>query len=320
MIGKITKGADFDGLLKYLMRNGRGEIIATRHLASNTPADMADEMALTASLSARTKKPVMHISISYGPGETPDRSAMLADANAALKSLGLEHHQAAIVQHHDRDHTHFHIAVNRVGPDGKAAHDGKSYARLEAALRRIETDRGWSVVPGRNAPAPDGPRFAGQAKRQDPRQHTAPTEIRQALLTARSEVELTHQLQQHGWHHEVTRRPGKLPGLLLIGPDGQRIAASKIDRSASYSSLQRRWGRTPRKTPKVAGTRKRKSYRLKAHARKAGPQHYALRRTAQLMTQAFLSPLMISAPSIHRPRRSPRRRNLTRSYAERILR
>ena len=310
MIGKITKGADFTGLLKYLLKNGRGEIISTRHLASNTPTDMASEMELTASLSVRTKKPVMHISISYGPNETPNRNAMVSDANAALKVLGLENHQAAIVQHRDRDHTHFHIAVNRVGPNGKAAHDGKSYARLEAALRRIETERGWNVVQGRNAPAPEGARFTGQAKRQDPRQHTAPAGVRQALLTARSELDLTHQLNQQGWHHEVTKRPGKLPGLLLIGPDGQRVAASKIDRTTSYSALQRRWGRTPRPT-KV----------LKPRNPPLATQKYVLQNTARIMPHTLIIPFLIgTARPLPTTYRKGQRRRRSPSYLPRISR
>ena len=310
MLGKITKGADFAGLLKYLLKDGRGDIISARHLASNTPADMAFEMELTSSLSVRTKKPVMHISISYGPNETPDRNAMMTDAVAALKVLGLENHQAAIIQHKDRNHTHFHIAVNRVGPNGKAAHDGKSYARLETALRRIETDRGWNVVQGRNAPAPEGARFTGQAKRQDPRQHTAPAEVKQALLTARSEVDLAHQLNQHGWHHEVTKRPGKLPGLLLIGPGGQRIAASKIDRTASYSALQRRWGRTPRPAKP-----------LRPRTPSLNPQKYTLRNTARMMPQTLIIPFLIgSARPLPRTYRKGQRRRHSPSYLPGISR
>lgn len=202
----------------------------------------------------------MHISLSYGPGETPSRAEMQADAGAALKALNLDTHQAVAIQHRDRDHTHFHIAVNRVGADGKAAHDGKSYARLEAALRRIEIERGWSVVHGRNAPSAEGPRFTGFTKPKDPRQFTVPPAVKQVLLSARSEIEMTQKLGNLGWTHEITRRPGNLPGLLLVGPDGQRIAASKIDRGASYSALQRRWGRTPRQTPHKPKTRGRSGY------------------------------------------------------------
>lgn len=242
MIAKIIKGSDFKGLLDYLTKKDRGDIFDRRNLSAIGAADIAQEMGLAASLSSRTKKPVMHISLSYGPGETPSRAEMQADAGAALKALNLDTHQAVAIQHRDRDHTHFHIAVNRVGADGKAAHDGKSYARLEAALRRIEIERGWSVVHGRNAPSAEGPRFTGFTKPKDPRQFTVPPAVKQVLLSARSEIEMTQKLGNLGWTHEITRRPGNLPGLLLVGPDGQRIAASKIDRGASYSALQRRWG------------------------------------------------------------------------------
>lgn len=298
MIGKITKGSDFAGLLAYLTKNGRGEVMGVRHLASNTPDEMASEMALTASLSARTLKPVIHISLNYSRNEEPSRADLLADAEAALTSLGLEHNQAVIIRHDDRDHTHFHIAVNRVGPDGKTVHDGNSYARIESTLRRIETERGWAVTYGRNAPAPNGLRFTGYASRPDPRQHNIPAAVKLSLLEAKSEVDLRQRLSAHGWRYEITRRPGRFPGLLLISPQGARIAASKIDRQASYSNLQRRWGRTVRQIPKQPTQKTRKAYKRR-HAKR-------LAWTLVKGTAAIAMPVpVLRRYGLHRSKRAP---------------
>lgn len=240
MIGKITKGTDFRGLLAYLTKYGRGEVLDTVNLSATDPADAAGEMALTSMLSRRVRKPVLHCSISYGPGENPSEDEMRADGRAALKGLGLEENQAIVIRHRDRDHIHFHIAANRVGPRGRTVHDSQSYAQLESVLREIEGRRGWRPVPGRNAPGLDEQRFRGPALRPDPRQVSVPAPVRTALLEAKTWKELHHRLETTGWRLEVKKRPGQIAGALLVGPRGEKIAAGKIDRAATFSRLQSR--------------------------------------------------------------------------------
>lgn len=246
MIGKISKGADFHGLLAYLMKHGRGEILDTIHLSSTDPGEVAGEMTLASMMSRRVRKPVLHCSISYGPGEEPSDAEMRADGRAALKSLGLEDHQAIIIRHRDRGHIHFHIAANRVGVDGRAVHDSHSYAQLETALRDIEHRRGWHPISGRNAPGPDGRRFQGAARRPDPRQVAVPAPVRAALLDAKTWKELHQRLQLEGWRLEIKTRPGLRAGALLVGPRGEKIGAGKVDRAATVSHLQARLSPRPK--------------------------------------------------------------------------
>lgn len=246
MIGKISKGSNFHGLLAYLLKHGRGDILASINLSSTDPSEVAGEMALASMMSQRVRKPVLHCSISYGPGEEPSDAEMRSDARAALKSLGLDSNQAIVIRHRDRDHIHFHIAANRVGPDGRAVHDSHSYAQLETALRDIELRRGWRAVPGRNAADPDGRRFQGAALRPDPRQAAVPYPVRAALLETKTWQELHQRLQAEGWRLEVKSRPGQKSGALLVGPRGEKIGAGKVDRNVTLSRLQARLSQRPR--------------------------------------------------------------------------
>lgn len=241
MIAKIIKGRNFARLASYLTKDGRGEVLDMRHLSSDDPEAAASEMQVAASVSVRTQQPVMHIVVSYDPADgDPSNADMRQDAAEVLRGLGLAENQAVMIRHRDRDHAHMHIMANRVGPDGRAVSDSQSYPRAEAALRRIETRRGLSITPGRNAPAPDtGRRMQGDRATPDPRQHSAPDEVRQALLTAGSWDDLHSGLAKHGWRAETVRR-GRGSGLMLIGPDGQRIGAGQIDRSATLSRIRQR--------------------------------------------------------------------------------
>ena len=245
MIGKLRKGSSFEGLARYLMRDGRALVLALDNLASDTPEAAAQEMSVAAAISRRTTKPVLHLSISYAEGEAVTPEMMRADARHVLKSLGLEAHQAVIVEHTDTDHRHLHIMANRVGPDGRAMSDSLSYARVERALREIEARRGWTPVEGRHAPAPaTGHRMTGLRTSRDPRQHPVPDRVRKALMTAESWADLHRSIQSAGWRLDIVQR-GKGSGALLIGPNGERVAAGRVDRAATLTGLRRRLGRDP---------------------------------------------------------------------------
>lgn len=241
MIAKIIKGADFSRLARYLTAGDRGEVLDMQHISSETPEDAANEMQVAASVSTRTQQPVMHIVVSYDPADGDQSNEdMRQDAAEVLRGLGLENNQAVIVRHRDKAHAHMHLMVNRVGADGKAVSDSQSYPRAEAALRRIEQRRGLTVTHERHAPAPDaGSRMQGDRMTRDPRQHTAPESVRQTLLTGGSWDDIHAGLARDGWRAETVRR-GRGKGLMLIGPDGQRVGAGQIDRGATLSKINQR--------------------------------------------------------------------------------
>lgn len=254
MIAKIIKGADFHRLARYLTKDGRGETIDMRHLSSDDPEAAAQEMQVAASVSVRTKSPVMHIVVSYDPNDAePSNADMARDAAEVLHGLGLGKNQAMVIRHRDRAHPHMHLMVNRVAPHGKAVSDSQSYPKTEAVLRRIERRRGLTITPGRNAPDPDaGRRMRGDRTTPDPRQHGAPPGVKKALAEAQTWDELHAGLKRHGWRAEIVKR-GKGSGLVLVGPDGQRVGAGQVDRGATLSRLRTRFGSKTTENPNVSG-------------------------------------------------------------------
>lgn len=96
-------------------------------------ADTLKELAGVSSRGRKLDKPVYHFSLSWAPGERPDRAGMLDAARSSLKSLGMDDRQAVIVEHTDRRHRHVHVVVNRVSAeDGRASsrsHDARKLSR-----------------------------------------------------------------------------------------------------------------------------------------------------------------------------------------------
>ena len=295
MIGKLKKGANFGGLARYLTKGGRGRVLALDNLSSDSVAAAACEMTIAAATSRRTTRPVLHLSISYAEGEPVTAGQMRDDARRVLKDLGLTGNQAMIIAHADTDHPHVHVMANRVGPDGKSVSDSRSYSRVEAALREIETERGWTPVLGRHVPSPaTGQRMTGHRRSRDPRQHEVPDRVRRSLLTAGSWAELHQGVRSAGWRFEVVQK-GHGTGALLIGPNGERVAAGKVDRGATLTNLRKRLGRDPE-------TRKRELAKL-AQSRTKGPRRAPF--SAEYVLAAALRPMLSGGltPTL-RPRRS----------------
>ncbi|GHH05634.1 relaxase/mobilization nuclease domain-containing protein [Pseudodonghicola xiamenensis] len=298
MIAKTRKGENFGRLIRYLTKDDRGRLLALHNLASDSPEAAVSEMTVAAAQSTRTTQPVMHISVSYAEGEHPTPQQMRADARRVLSSLGLSENQAVVIAHDDKDHPHFHIAVNRVGPDGKTVSDSNSYSRIEGALRRIETERGWTAVEGRNAPAPEtGERMRGHRRSREPYQPDVPERVRQALLTATSWHDLHTQIRATGWTFEIVQK-GRGSGALLTGPDGQKVGAGRIDRAATLTQLRARLGRDPEAIKK-------------ARMRVARAARRELGKSARIAARAALAPFLAPNFSQRRQRR-PRRSHAPR--------
>ena len=128
MVVKMSSpGRSFGGVAEYCLHDPRmpGEAhhpgsaervewTETRNLATSEGERAGRIMAATAEASPELKrlagaaatgrkleKPVCHYSLNWAKEEKPDRQEMLRAAEASLKALGLERHQALIVSHRD---------------------------------------------------------------------------------------------------------------------------------------------------------------------------------------------------------------------------
>ena len=69
-----------------------------------------------------------------------------------LNANGFNQHQYMMFRHHDADHPHLHILVNRIGFDGTVVSDSNDYARSEKALRALEKKYNLTqVLPSKQA-------------------------------------------------------------------------------------------------------------------------------------------------------------------------
>lgn len=144
MIGKIRKGKSFAGLTKYILQKEKAELLCT-NLAGETPQDYYRQLAATRQLNPRVQSPVSHISISFAPGEKPEREHLQQIVEGTLNSMGFGNSLYFAATHSDRNHFHLHIASSRITHEGKCVSDWWDKRRLERTLRELE--RQFNLTP-----------------------------------------------------------------------------------------------------------------------------------------------------------------------------
>jgi hypothetical protein len=160
MIGKITKGKGFRGLANYLLRDGRGEIVAGP-MAGRTPRELAAEFGQLRRLNPKLGRAVAHFSLSPSPEDPPmTANEWQAIAERFMAEMGWAAEAGApwcAVVHRDTDHAHLHLMACRIDQHGKTIADANDFRRAEGAIRRIEQQFGLTAVaspkPKRTRPA-----------------------------------------------------------------------------------------------------------------------------------------------------------------------
>lgn len=150
MIGKVITGKSFSGCLRYcledkkmandidkmIMKN-RAEVLQYNMCFGNKE-ELIAQFNEVQKLNTKQSKPVMHITLSFAPGERLSKQQLTQISNHCAEDLGFDKNQFIAVEHNDTDHQHFHIVVNRINFDGKTLPDSNSYKKISDFCRKME--------------------------------------------------------------------------------------------------------------------------------------------------------------------------------------
>ena len=176
MIAKIAPQrrsgrGSFATLRTYLEReqdgSERADLLGTwsGNVASHTTADL--EMDAIGQR-GRSDDPLLHIVLSWRPGEDVSEETVSGAIEATLQSLGAEDRQWFAALHNDPEdpRAHLHLAINRVDPESRRMVDlWKSHAKLARAAEWVEREFGclpdrrmdWRAQTPEIDLGPDGP-------------------------------------------------------------------------------------------------------------------------------------------------------------------
>ena len=144
-------GGSFRGLVSYLTSDrGRAERVGTVRLSHCVSADVASallEVENAQRRNARARHNTYHLMLSFR--EQPPKAVLEAIEHRACEALGFADHQRVSVVHHDTDHLHVHVAINRVHPTTNKVH-WPSYSKLVLDQLCVDLERDYALVPDRH--------------------------------------------------------------------------------------------------------------------------------------------------------------------------
>ena len=266
------------------------------------------EMIALAQEGVRSKDPISHYMLSWREGEQPNPAQVDEAVDLLIDELGLQGHQAIYALHQDTDNLHVHVIVNRVHPETLKVIKPNLGFDIEAghrAVARIEHLQGWQPAAGRRYQVLENGELAREYsdadKPRQPQQRLRDMEHRTGeksmeriaieeaapLIKQADDWQGLHRaLAEKGMRYEKTGSGA----VLFVGEMG--IKASRVDRNASFSKLQKRLGLyEPSIQPITVEPLPRKAVPIEKDipgwdtytaARKA---HYAARETSKIAQQ-----------------------------------
>jgi len=209
MIGKVMTGKSFNGCISYCLENkiqtrqndtgllqkDRAEVLMY-NLCYGNKKELIQQFYEVRQLNNKLSKPVMHITLSFAPGEQLGKNKLMEMAEHCAKDFGFEKNQFVVVAHNDTQHQHIHIVANRIGFDKRTVSDSNSYKKIATFCRKMEQQyRLQQVLNPRKYLAKE----QRQSLRLDKRRQALKSTITTALMHSKNYQDFTDQMNQKGY-------------------------------------------------------------------------------------------------------------------------
>ena len=235
MIGKIVQGADFRGVVNYVMQKPDAEPLGSRGLRNDSIDHIVESFRTQASLNP-IAKPVAHISLDFSAydKERLTNNLMLQIADEYLSRMGYGNTQVLIVRHHDREHPHLHLVINRVDNDCRRISDKNERVRNAKVCRRLSDKYGLYIAPNKENVK------RHRLREPDKTKYEIYDAIRDSLPSCRNWNDLATELFKQAINTEFKYKgsTSTIEGVKFT-KNGYTFSGSKVDKAFSYSKLNR---------------------------------------------------------------------------------
>ncbi len=140
--------SSFSGLVQYITnaqdRNERVGDVRITNCMSEHHEWAVKEVECVQRQNTRSKADkTYHMLVSFRAGENPSPEVLRKVEERLCESLGYQEHQRVSTVHHDTDHLHIHIAINKVHPGKLTIHKPfRDYKILADAALKLEQEYG----------------------------------------------------------------------------------------------------------------------------------------------------------------------------------
>src|SRR5579883_105641 len=144
---------------ELLPKQSKQPTIIASNMAGQTARTLATEFGVVRQRNRRCKNPVWHVSLSFAIEDTPTEEQLEripalfidkvgAQAGEGERGINSDANQWIAVAHHNTDHLHIHLLLNRINYDGEVCYCKWDKNLSQAACREIEQELGLVEVKG----------------------------------------------------------------------------------------------------------------------------------------------------------------------------
>ncbi|MBQ3148310.1 MAG: relaxase/mobilization nuclease domain-containing protein [Alistipes sp.] len=253
MIGKIVQGADFRGVVNYVLQKPDAEPLGSRGLRNDSIDHIVDSFRMQASLNP-IAKPVAHISLDFSvqDKERLTNRMMMQIADEYLRRMGYGDTQVLIVRHHDREHPHLHLVLNRIEGNGKRISDKNERVRNAKVCRELSDKYGLYIAPNKENVK------RHRLREPDKTKYEIYDAIRDSLPSCRNWNDLATELLKQAINTEFKYKgsTSTIEGVNFT-KNGYTFSGSKVDKAFSYFKLNRHFAQVERQTTQQPSLGKR---------------------------------------------------------------
>ena len=237
MTAKIVKGTSFSGAVGYMLsKKEKAEILKAEGVRMEPKELTVKSFELQASMHPNVKKPVWHISLNFSEQDKHKltNNKMVEIAEAYMQKMNIKNTQYLIVRHHDRQHPHIHLCINRIDNDGKLISDKNEKYRSTAVCKELTKTHGLYFASGKENVNRE--RLIGNDKTK----YEIYDALKRAIPKCKTWKELEKQLKKDGitFQFKTAGSTDKIQGI-IFEKDGLRMSGSKVDRECSFSKIDR---------------------------------------------------------------------------------
>ncbi|SHF45844.1 Relaxase/Mobilisation nuclease domain-containing protein [Mariniphaga anaerophila] len=234
MIAKIVQGRGFKGVVNYLLDKKDARLLFAEGVRLKDKASVIQSFIAQSKLKPKISKPVAHISLDFSvqdKGRLTDKF-MVDVAHEYLDKMGYANTQYIIARHHDTDHPHIHLVINRIDNEGNRISDKNEKLRNTKICMELTKKYGLYIASGKENVKEH------RLKEPDKTKYEIYRVLQTAIPKCRNWKELDAKLRKSGITTELRRNGStdKIQGV-RFGKNGYEFNGSKIDRAFSYSKI-----------------------------------------------------------------------------------
>jgi hypothetical protein len=194
MMAKIVQGRGFKGVINYVLDKDNARLLYANGVRLKDKDSVIHSFIIQSKASPDITKPVAHISLDFSvqDKERLTDKAMVGIALEYLDKMGYRNTQFIIARHHDTDHPHIHLVINRIDNDGKRISDKNERFRSTKVCMELTKKYGLYIAKGKENVK------RHRLKEPDNTKYEIYDAITVALSKCRNWQELTAELKRQG--------------------------------------------------------------------------------------------------------------------------